>query len=240
MAASHFQPAPAGQEALAARWEAGGAVGSAWAGSIRRRRRPRHQASRAKAARETRGRGRPAAAVAAGPLHAGLVVSRTHSQGLGRQANKASALASGKCSCLWLRNCSLARSREVRCWCYPACSGAGARRGARTLGSIRARDAWHRLVRSERDPRRSEAQTRTREVRAAAVLPSELSYEGCQPRSFPAGCFRNPQRSSLRSTKRAPRRRQSRTRECGQSKGRRQQIQSLPRRRYRKVCAISI
>ena len=158
-------------------------------------------------------------------------------QGRGRGG---SALASGKCSCLWLRNCSLARSREVRCWCYPACSGAGARRGARTLGSIRARDAWHRLVRSERDPRRSEAQTRTREVRAAAVLPSELSYEGCQPRSFPAGCFRNPQRSSLRSTKRAPRRRQSRTRECGQSKGRRQQIQSLPRRRYRKVCAISI
>ena len=131
-------------------------------------------------------------------------------------------------------------SREVRCWCYPACSGAGARRGARTLGSIRARDAWHRLVRSERDPRRSEAQTRTRAVRAAAVLPSELSYEGCQPRSFPAGCFRNPQRSSLRSTKRAPRRRQSRTRECRQSKGRRQRIQSLPRRKYRKVCAISI
>ena len=71
---------------------------AAWAGSIRRRRRPRHQASRAKAARETRGRGRPAAAVAAGPLHAGLVVSRTHSQGLRRRANKASALASGKCS----------------------------------------------------------------------------------------------------------------------------------------------
>ena len=158
-------------------------------------------------------------------------------QGRGRGG---SALASGKCSCLWLRACSLARSREVLCWCYPACSGAGARRGARTLGSIRARDAWHRLVRSERDPRRSEAQTRTREVRAAAVLPSELSYEGCQPRSFPAGCFRNPQRSSLRSTKRAPRRRQSRTRECGQSKGRRQQIQSLSRRRYRKVCALSI
>ena len=96
---------------LPASWEAGGAVGSAWAGSIRRRWRPRHQASRAKAARETRGRGRPAAAVAAGPLHAGLVVSRTHSQGLGRQANKASALASGKCSCLWLRACSLAQQR---------------------------------------------------------------------------------------------------------------------------------
>ena len=47
LAASYFQPAPAGQEALAARWEAGGTVGSAWAGSIRRRRRPRHQASEA-------------------------------------------------------------------------------------------------------------------------------------------------------------------------------------------------
>ena len=154
MAASHFQPAPAGQEALAARWEAGGAVGSAWAGSIRRGRRPRHQASRAKAARETRGRGRPAAAVAAGPLHAGLVVSRTYSQGLRRQANKASALASGKCSCLWLRACSLAGMSICRRWCYSACSGAGVRRGARALSSIRARDARHRFARSERDPRR--------------------------------------------------------------------------------------
>ena len=240
MAASHFQPAPAGQEALAARWEAGGAVGSAWAGSICRRRRPRHQAGEAqtRAPFGASGMGR-----AGGGLRFDFFWGGGKAHGLPgpeKAANKASALASGKCSCLWLRACSLARIREVRCWCYPACSGAGARCGARTLGSIRARDAWHRLVRSERDPRRSEAQTRTRAVRAAAVLPSELSYEGCQPRSFPAGCFRNPQRSSLRSTKRAPRRRQSRTRECGQSKGRRQRIQSLPRRKYRKVCAISI
>ena len=51
LAASYFQPAHAGQEALAARWEAGGAVGSAWAGSIRRRRCCAHQAGCAKRAR---------------------------------------------------------------------------------------------------------------------------------------------------------------------------------------------
>ena len=40
LAAPHFQPGPAGLRALAARSEAGGAVGSARAGRIRRRRRP--------------------------------------------------------------------------------------------------------------------------------------------------------------------------------------------------------
>ena len=57
LAAHRFQPAPSGREALAARSEAGGAVGSARAGSIRTRRRPRHQRPEAGGAKEGPRRG---------------------------------------------------------------------------------------------------------------------------------------------------------------------------------------
>ena len=93
------------------RWEAGGAVGSAWAGSIRRRRRPRHQLVRPKCARLSGGlgRSRPKA-----PDPRGFRCQnkrRTSLLGAAGEGKGGSALASGKCSCLWLRACSLAQQR---------------------------------------------------------------------------------------------------------------------------------
>ena len=157
LAAPHFQPDPAGLRALAARSEAGGAVGSVRAGPICRCRRPATPGGRAQTRAFSRAIGMRRGGRASRLVFSGPKAKAQGLPGALRRPEKAFSLVLLQAAASAPRPASSLEAIRASQRTSAGSVGTGDHGRPQPACLRHRRLTWHRLARSERDPRRSRA-----------------------------------------------------------------------------------